>query len=548
MIDSLKDLKKLAGLLKQVPENIYWKDQQSVYQGCSDSFARLAGFDSAEAAIGKRDEDCTWAISAQQFQQRDAFVMQTQQTMTYHETITLQSHEVIFMRTTKSPLKDDAGRVIGVIGVSAVLSDWGETYEALTHTLAQKEAAYARAMAYLRDWYKHLSGEATPITLSAEQLVKKIQHYTDYILNQLPINVFWADRHGDVLGINTHLFETLCEQGQPEPSLEHFIKHHHDHKSMNVFLQEESLENILRNNEIVMRGDTTQAFEERVIDQTGQEHVFLSYKTPIMDDEQQKIGLLGVSIDITDRKIMEQELKLNKEKIERAYLAKLQFLRNMRHDVRTPLSCIVGSIRILKKMEPEGEQAEFLQGILNASEMLLNMLTRMLEHDHGQSDECPIELNAVNVQKFFQDLINLMEPLAVPRGLELRFSRTEKVPAEIITDTYRMNRIFLNLVTNAIKFTHIGSVSIELDTLGEHYIRVKIMDTGIGIPKQKQNMIFEPFVRLSESDQTSYEGEGLGLSIVRMFVEDLGGSIELISEEGKGSTFVVLLPIDSRSN
>ncbi|MFI4957317.1 MAG: PAS domain-containing sensor histidine kinase [Gammaproteobacteria bacterium] len=533
---------QLSFIMAQMPCDVFIKNREGIYVACSESFAQKAGYTSSADLIGLTDYDCVWKDYAALFIANDKLVITQGKSQSFHDSSLLADGHVRLMKTNKSPWRDQEGNIIGVIGSFAQLTHVSEAYDKLFDQLQEKEAVYAAEVRYLIDWYYFLSGEQLPPTMSSQHIGKKIRHYLEYMINQVPMNVFWMDREGVILGYNLSLRTAWNQELMPNRPLSRYP---HVGKKLADLLPPEISEQVLANNAAVLEGDETLIFEEKMVNPNGEDKIFLSYKTPIFDDEHQKVGLMGVSIDITERKNMEEDLRHAKEKAEAAHSAKIQFLKNMQHDVRTPLSCITASIKILKKMESNPEKLEFLDGVLYSSENLLKMLTKMLEYDHIQSNERPLQYQSFKIRVLLRDLVEMFGFTTRQKGLELSVDISDDVPEDLVTDFYRFQRILLNLVNNAIKFTHEGYIRIKLSAEGKHTLRCAISDTGIGIEASKQQSIFQKYVRLVGSDQGQYQGEGIGLSIVKQFVEDLGGRIELESKLNEGSTFTVLLSLQS---
>ena len=533
---------ELSFMMAQMPGDVFIKNREGIFVACSDSFAQKAGYKSARDLVGLTDFDCVWTDYAASYRESDKRVMSEGKTETFHESALLSNGCMTMLKTVKSPWKDNQGNSMGVLGSLIQLSHVNEAYDTLFAQLQEKETVYAAEVGYLIDWYYFLSGEKLPPTMSCQDIGKKIRHYLEFMINQVPMNVFWMSTDGTILGYNLSLRNAWNQDIMPDKPL---ARYPHVGKKLNELLPSEIADKVLANNAEVLAGDETCIFEERVANAHGRDSVFLSYKTPIFDDEHKKVGLMGVSIDITERKNMEEDLRHAKEKAEAAHSAKIQFLKNMQHDVRTPLSCITASIKILKKMETNPEKLEFLDGVLYSGENLLKMLTKMLEYDHIQSNERPLQYQAFKIRVLLRDLVEMFGFTTRQKGLELSVEISDDVPEDLITDFYRFQRILLNLVNNAIKFTHEGCIHIKLSADGKHTLRCAVSDTGIGIEKSKQQSIFQKYVRLVGSDQGQYQGEGIGLSIVKQFVEDLGGSIELESKLNEGSTFTVLLGLQS---
>lgn len=522
-------------LLAQTPGDLFIKNRDGVYLAASESFAKKAGFSSATAMVGKTDQDCAWKEYAHTFLKHDQQVMHSGQREIFYESALVASGDIALLKTEKSPVRDNHGQMFGVMGLSVCLTEVDEAYQVLFTRLQEKEALHQAEVQYLIEWYQFISGEQCPSTMTCQQIGHKIRHYMEFMLNQVPVGISWMDKSGNVLGYNEPLKSLWSRQT------------HARGLSLKEILPVTVASEILDNNARALAQDATLLFEERIRLGDAPERIFLSYKTPIRDDECATIGLMNVAVDITERKRMEEDLRVAKEKAEEAHNAKIQFLKNMRHDVRTPLSCITGCVKILKKMEQDPEKLEFLEGALHSSENLLQMLTKMLEVDHIQSNERPLQYQVFSLHLLMRELVEMFAFTARQKGLDLRYEVMDDVPEDLVTDYYRFQRVMLNLVNNAIKFTHEGYISIRLTMDGPHTLCCAISDTGIGIEESKKDVIFQKHVRLVEADQGQYPGEGIGLSIVKQFVEDLGGTIALESKLNHGSTFIVRLNLENAS-
>lgn len=521
-------------VLADLPESIFWKDINGVYLGCTNFFVQIAGVASREDIIGKTDYDLLWRDYANMIHRNDRLVIESGATHVFEEEGIRANSEKILVRTIKTPMRNEAGEVIGIIGVSSNITDLSTSQKKLIDQLAAYEAIKKTESAYLRQWYEETAGQKVSEAVSAEVVGNKLRTYIESIIDKLPANLFWMDLKGKILGANTEMSKVVGHQTRQE-----IIG-----KNIADFVPDDVVDMVHENNAQVIRDDKIIAFEERVkLEREGEEAVFLSYKVPLKDDEDKPIGLMGVSFNITDRKRMEQELKRAKEEAEAANLAKIHFLNNMRHDIRTPLSCVVGSARILKQMEADPDKLEFIEGILKSSESLLQMMTNMLEYSMTENTERKVELKPVHVQALLKDLCDMLSLTVKQKGLALNLTIDPETPPSIISDHYRLQRVLLNLLNNAIKFTNTGDVTVDVkpDEKAKR-LWIKVIDTGIGIPEKQQQIIFEKFVRLVDADKGLYQGEGLGLSIVKQFVEELGGTLEVQSALGQGSTFLLSLP------
>ncbi len=255
--------------------------------------------------------------------------------------------------------------------------------------------------------------------------------------------------------------------------------------------------------------------------------------------------------DITNEKKMIEELIEAKEKAEEMNRVKSYFFANMSHELRTPFVGIKGYAELLSEILPDEEHRKMAKIILNSSERMLDTLTKLLNVTKLEFEKPKIILSDINIKELLTDRFTLFKVAAEKKGLiaslNLFPNRAENDRPEIIKSNEGLLReIVDNLLNNAIKFTEQGKVelSADIEAKGEQeYLVIKVSDTGIGIPEDKKELIFQEFRQVSEGLNRNFEGTGLGLTITKKFVELLGGKIYIDSEEGVGSTFFVELPI-----
>lgn len=254
--------------------------------------------------------------------------------------------------------------------------------------------------------------------------------------------------------------------------------------------------------------------------------------------------VLAVVRDITERKEAEESLKRAKAEAEAANMAKSRFLANMSHEIRTPMNSIIGFSQILEE-DTTGEQREYVRNIRHSGENLLKLIDDILDLSRIEAGRLDIETIETSLGRLFHAVESLMKPLAKEKGLDFAVIETGGLPAWISTDPTRLRQCLINLIYNAYKFTEQGHVHVKVsleDVDGKAFIRFDVEDTGIGIPQDKQEAIFESFTQADGSTTREYGGTGLGLAITKQLAELLGGRLDLTSEVGKGSTFSLLVP------
>jgi PAS domain S-box-containing protein len=247
------------------------------------------------------------------------------------------------------------------------------------------------------------------------------------------------------------------------------------------------------------------------------------------------------SRDITVRKQGEDELRAAKEAAETASEAKSQFLANVSHEFRTPMNGILGMTELVLDTEVTSEQREYLEMVKTSADSLLGLLNDIL--DFSKVDAGKMELVSAEFQFVagLGEILKLMQFRAKQKGIELTYDLDPRIPETLVGDSLRLRQVIINLVANAIKFTEEGLVRLEVskesETDDELLLHFRIQDTGIGIPDDKQTLIFEAFTQADNSATRNYGGTGLGLAIASRLVALMRGRIWVESKLGKGSTF-----------
>ena len=235
------------------------------------------------------------------------------------------------------------------------------------------------------------------------------------------------------------------------------------------------------------------------------------------------------------------ELQLAKDKAEKASKARAEFLSTVSHELRTPLNAINGITHLLIEENPKKSQLQYLTSLKFSGDYLLTFINDILEINRVESENIEIESINVNIKQLLSDLYNSFKDLASKNNNDFELELDESIPDNLIGDPTKLSQIFINLINNALKFTKNGKVNVSAKMLKNENdissIRFEISDTGIGIPLEKQQTIFESFSQGSVEINRKYGGTGLGLAIVKRLVNLLGGEIKLTSAEGIGSTF-----------
>ena len=262
--------------------------------------------------------------------------------------------------------------------------------------------------------------------------------------------------------------------------------------------------------------------------------------SPIKNEKGIITHFIAIKEDITERKRILEELVQAKDKAEEMNRLKSNFLANMSHELRTPLIGINGFADFLIEALQDPELKEMAKNILTSGNRLSETLNLILDITKFESDKMDFKLERVDLISEIETIINSFMVYAHRKGLYIRLSCTNP-KIYLDTDKRAIRSILNNLINNAVKYTAEGGVTVIV-SLYDNYIEIKITDTGMGIQKEDQEIIFDEFRQASEGYSRNYEGTGLGLSITKKLVEKFGGKITVESEFGKGSTFIVILP------
>lgn len=369
-----------------------------------------------------------------------------------------------------------------------------------------------------------------------EDLKLKLEYF-EHIINNVPHYLFWKNKDSIFLGSN----EKFAKSAGLKSAEELIGKSDFDLP----WSREESEAYIADDQRVMKSGKAKLNIEES---QTVQDKqiVLLTSKVPLYDDNGNVSGVLGIYSDITERKQMEEELRRSKEAAEAASRAKTMFLANMSHDIKTPISGIISTAEYLTHATENLDFKDRADDIVQSGLRLLELMVEIIEVSRLEVRENTRTQIRFKLKQLVDDIIQLIRPATVDKSFKLILKYDKKIPNFLIGDRWHLYRVILNLLSNAIKFTSEGSITLRLklvkQTKKAATIKISIIDTGIGIPKDKQAVIFDEFTRLTPSYEGIYKGTGLGLYIVKQFIEAMDGEVYVESEEGKGSAFTCVIP------
>ena len=269
---------------------------------------------------------------------------------------------------------------------------------------------------------------------------------------------------------------------------------------------------------------------------------------PFFNDKGKPTQYIAIRADITEKKKVEEDLIEATKIAENSVRVKEEFLSNMSHEIRTPMNGIIGYTDLLLEMTLSSEQSEFLDRIKKSSNSLLVLTNDILDLSKLESGKLIFESIEFDLIDLIDQVIKMVEHSAKRKGIELSLYIDSKCPRYIKGDPTRLNQVLLNLINNAVKFTEVGEVNIYVKPQSQKDDKVnitfKIEDTGIGMNKASQKIIFNSFTQARSDTTRKYGGSGLGLSIVKMIINQKQGEIHLDSTLGKGTTFTITIPFN----
>jgi PAS domain S-box-containing protein len=346
------------------------------------------------------------------------------------------------------------------------------------------------------------------------------------VLSNAPGNLYWKNKEGFYLGCN-HSFAKAAGFSSPQG-----IIGKTDRDILTPLLTDSEIKKLHAIDSLVIENGEEVTVEETGINEQGEIAWYLSKKIPLKNKSMQIIGVIGTSIDISEQK------KLNQSKEE--------FLENAMHDIRTPFVGILGMAELLWHQEENEIKKEYLSNLMESAKKLLDYNNEILDFSKNSASVSVSKIK-FNYREIIHEIIKINVPAAQMKNIQLNaeFSSNNDF---FIGNATAFKRILINLVGNAIKFTASGYIKIitSFEERNNKQVMMKLIvkDSGIGIPKDKQKIIFDKFVRLNASYTGLYSGLGLGLAMVKKLVEAMQGTIEVESELGEGSTFTCLLPLE----
>ncbi len=362
------------------------------------------------------------------------------------------------------------------------------------------------------------------------------------LIDNMPASVYLRDLRGRFILVNREYEEFWGLRDDEIRGKTIFESHQLAEVDVDPFV-------VAQADEEVMRAREPRRREAHLI-RAGKEHVVADVRFPVLDSSGKVVAVAGIDIDVTAQKRGEAELaellrrvEMARDEAMEATSAKSRFLANVSHELRTPLNAIIGFTRLVSRNAaglPE-RQVGNLSKVMVSAQHLLALIDEILDLSRIEAGEVRVDSAAANVDEVLREVTDSLEPLVDRARVQLLVEADGSVPT-IQTDRDKLKQILLNLLSNAVKYTDEGTITVRADAVDER-LRVRVSDTGVGVPPNDLGRIFDEFYRVDSASSRGRRGTGLGLSISRRLARTLGGDLTVASEVGIGSTFTLELPL-----
>jgi PAS domain S-box-containing protein len=418
-----------------------------------------------------------------------------------------------------------------------------ETTQTDNYQIINKGQTYyyeARFVPYPNEHVFAIVRDTTSQKLAEKENLENKKRFSD-VANILPLTLFETDENLKITFVNKSGYNIT---GYTQEDINNGIT------ILDIIAPE--CHELLKNNiNGVINREDVYPNEYAIINKDSSKSYVLIYSLPIMKNREFK-GFRGTIVDISERKKMENDLIFAKEKAEESDKLKSSFLANMSHEIRTPLNGILGFSELLKDNGlSKDEQDSYIDIINKKGKHLLNIISDIIDISRIESNQIKLIKEHFCLNDLMEEMIKSFCNEKIDKGkkhLEIRYKKENaKRKTCITTDKYRLSQIIQNLVSNALKYTLKGYIEIDWKLKNKNMLEFYVKDTGIGIPQEKQQLIFERFRQADDGYTRSFGGTGLGLSISKKLANILGGKIQVESHVKKGSVFSFSIPVDEKN-
>ena len=480
----------LEVLMNNLPDHIYFKDLESRFIMINKDHARSFGLSDPSQAVGKTDSDFFTEEHAHQAYKDEQTVIQTGQPFSKEEKLTWPDRPDTWSSTTKLPMRDKEGNIIGTFGISKDITENKKAHEEL-----EKEHNLLLAL-----------------------------------INNMPDRIYVKDNQSRFLVCNDALVKRMGKSG-----IEDII----GKTDFDLLPHDLAAQYFANEQEIIHSGQPLINHEESMGNISGKIRWSLTTKVPLHDNQGKIIGIIGIGKDITERKLAEEEIRLKNEMLQTINAEKDKFFSIIAHDLRGPLSAFVAATQILTEEIQTMNIDEIKDITLSMKDSAANiyrLLENLLEWSRLRRGVIDFVPEKFNLRKKIGVSTDVLSESAKKKEIEIVISVPDEI--EVLADNHMFDTIVRNLVSNAIKFTPVGGkIRVSAACKSDHSIEVTISDSGIGMTKELKNKLFQFNEKTSRQGTEGEPSTGLGLLLCKEFIEKHGGEIRVESEVGKGSSF-----------
>ena len=484
-------------LVENLPQNIFRKDADGRFTFVNDGFCRELG-KAREEIIGKTDYDLFPKALADKYQKDDQALMRSAKPYETVEAHYVPGQGKIYVQVIKNPLKDTQGNIAGLQGIF-----WDVT----------ERKQIEEQLAFERDLLRAL-------------------------LDNVPDRIYFKDTESRFLQCSLAMAERLGIKDPAAVVGKKDADFHPPERAQEYFEDEQRI--LMTGTPIINKVEKQSATDGTLLWASVT-------KVPTRNSAGFITGIIGISRDITDIKKAEEELSLARDTALESNRLKSQFLAAMSHEIRTPMNGIIGMTELLIDTEMNRAQSEFAQTINSSAHSLLHIINDILDFSKIEAGKMVIEQAPFDLYAVVEDSVELLAHRAQAKNIDPICAIAANVPRWLEGDSGRIRQVIVNLLGNSVKFTEQGQIKVRVALLEESEtdarLRFTISDTGIGISPEVQSRIFEAFTQADGTTTRRYGGTGLGLSISKQLVELMGGTMDLDSTLGQGSSFWFELPL-----
>jgi len=492
-IEHEKNMMKL--LIDNIPDTIYFKDLDSKFTRVNKAQARLLNLKSPEDAVGKSDFD--FFEHAQNAYDVEQEIIRTRKPVINQLHRVERDGIVRYLSDTKIPLIDSGDKCVGTVGITRDITDFKIAEDVMLESQAKFKALFENA----------------------------------------PLAFFRLDKDMKVVEYN-HRFQKMFGYSK-EDELMQITK---SDLLVDAELGKLILDTIL---------ETKEVNTEIMMKKKNGDHFIANLTLALLEEGFKEISIEGIVEDITQVAKARDELIKAKDKAIEADRLKSLFLANMSHEIRTPMNAIIGFTNMLREEDvSQEERCSYIDVIQSNGNSLMTLIDSIVDFSKLEADQMSVSLSEFNFNPLFDTICDYTQKVLLSENkqhIKLVINKESEEGVRIISDRHRLNQVINHLISNAVKFTDQGEIEIGYKIIDDQ-LAIYVRDTGIGIPKNKVNTIFDRFTKVNNDKNRLYGGTGLGLTISKGLMKLMGGSIEVESDLGKGSIFWLKISLPNGNN